>query len=153
MNIKQNKKKLWEECTSLPNLQKTAESIAREILASERFCLWLEGEMGAGKTTLSGLILKACGLNPAIPVSSPTYTLMNEYLISNQLYLHFDLYRVEEQFDPEDLGLCSERSIKGLIVEWPENSSGQPIFDPTHRLEIHSAYDLTQRKYSFYRTL
>jgi tRNA threonylcarbamoyladenosine biosynthesis protein TsaE len=97
----------------------------------------LEGELGAGKTTLVGGILRAHGITG--PVRSPTYTLIEPYesvgrsvskAASRQLY-HLDLYRLVDPQEVEPLGirdLLNAGSV--LLIEWPSKAQGAlPAFD------------------------
>ena len=80
----------------------------------------LSGNLGAGKTTLVRGILQSTGWKG--PVTSPSYTLCEEYEFDSQLFLHVDLYRISESEDVEILDL--DRKItkqKIIFIEWPEN--------------------------------
>jgi tRNA threonylcarbamoyladenosine biosynthesis protein TsaE len=80
----------------------------------------LSGNLGAGKTTLVRGILQSTGWKG--PVTSPSYTLCEEYELDSQLFLHVDLYRISESEDVEILDL--DRKItkqKIIFIEWPEN--------------------------------
>jgi tRNA threonylcarbamoyladenosine biosynthesis protein TsaE len=89
----------------------------------------LEGKLGAGKTFLAGAILHALGLDREEAVTSPTYSLVTEYLVTEcQVRLsvaHADLYRLTDLDEVLDLGL-EERRHQGfvLLVEW-----GKPYVD------------------------
>lgn len=81
----------------------------------------LEGELGAGKSTLVAGLLGACG--HLGPVPSPTYTLIEPYRLAGRAIYHCDLYRLESPEAVEDLGL--RELVAGdsvLLVEWPERA-------------------------------
>ncbi len=81
----------------------------------------LRGELGAGKTTLVGGLLRALGHRG--PVPSPTYTLVEPYLLGGLEVNHCDLYRLASPAAVAELGL-RELLIPGaiLLVEWPERA-------------------------------
>jgi tRNA threonylcarbamoyladenosine biosynthesis protein TsaE len=78
----------------------------------------LSGEMGAGKTTFARKILENWNVRGF--VNSPTFSLMNEYdLPSGKSVYHFDLYRIQNISELEDLGFESIWKNSGLsIIEW-----------------------------------
>ena len=80
--------------------------------------LLLCGEVGSGKTTLVKEICKQ--LKVKDQVSSPTYTLINEYSCDDGLVIHMDLYRVENKEEINNLGLFEYLDNKFIIIEWPE---------------------------------
>jgi len=97
----------------------------------------LHGELGAGKTKLAGGIAKGLGVDPALPVTSPTYTLLNIYQGRIPLY-HFDLYRLRGDDDVLDLGFTDYFSGSGVsLVEWSERLQAEL---PVVRLEIFMKY-------------
>jgi len=80
----------------------------------------LSGNLGAGKTTLVRGILQSTGWKG--PVTSPSYTLCEEYEFDSQLFLHVDLYRISESEDVEILDLDRKTTKQKIIfIEWPEN--------------------------------
>lgn len=78
------------------------------------------GDLGAGKTAFTrGL---ARGLGIAAPVTSPTYTIVNEYLQGTMPLFHFDMYRLESADDLFDIGWEDYLERGGVCaVEWSEN--------------------------------
>ncbi|MDA0176648.1 tRNA (adenosine(37)-N6)-threonylcarbamoyltransferase complex ATPase subunit type 1 TsaE [Mesoflavibacter profundi] len=78
-----------------------------------------EGEMGSGKTTLIKSLIKELGSKDI--VSSPTFSLVNEYTTNNNPIFHFDLYRVEDEEELYNFGIETYiYSNNYVLVEWPE---------------------------------
>ena len=79
--------------------------------------VWLEGELGAGKTFFTRGLFRALGVPAVIPVTSPTYSLMHEHDGVHPL-LHLDLYRLGSADELSELGLAElmDRSI--VVIEW-----------------------------------
>ena len=86
----------------------------------KNFEIHLNGNLGAGKTTLVRGVLQ--NLNWRDVVTSPSYTLCEEYEIDGKLLLHIDLYRINSIEDVEVLNLDREIAMPKIIfIEWPEN--------------------------------
>ncbi|MGH1439833.1 MAG: tRNA (adenosine(37)-N6)-threonylcarbamoyltransferase complex ATPase subunit type 1 TsaE [Cellvibrionaceae bacterium] len=104
-------------------------------LLDKGMTLYLEGQLGAGKTTLTRGVLSAMGHSGA--VKSPTYTLVEPYDELPITTYHFDLYRLG---DPEELAYLGIRDYfhqEALcIVEWPERGLGF-LPEADIRLELH----------------
>lgn len=85
--------------------------------------VWLDGDLGAGKTTLARALLR--GLGHTGPVKSPTYTLVEVYVVSSIYWYHFDFYRFNEPEEFDDAGLGEYfRKDAVCLVEWPEKAAG-----------------------------
>jgi len=96
----------------------------------------IEGELGAGKTTLVGGILAALGVTGAI--RSPTYTLIEPYEAAGLQLYHIDLYRLNSAREVEALGirdLLDARAV--LLIEWPSRGAGAL---PTEDLSVAIEY-------------
>lgn len=84
--------------------------------------VYLQGELGSGKTTLARGLMRALGVSDT--VRSPTYTLLESYELAEQRVLHLDLYRLSGAGELAPLGLRDELGPGVLlIVEWPERAT------------------------------
>src|SRR5271168_170838 len=82
--------------------------------------IYLQGDLGAGKTTCVRSLLRTLGVTA--PVRSPTYTLVDTYSLADLNCAHIDLYRLRSAVEVEQLGLRELTGPKSLmLVEWPEN--------------------------------
>lgn len=81
----------------------------------------LQGDLGAGKSTLARALLRALGVQGAI--RSPTYTLVERYPLPVGEAWHLDLYRIGDAGELDFLGL-DEATADLWLVEWPERGSG-----------------------------
>ncbi len=109
---------------ALPDEAATA-ALGRELalLLVPGTVLWLEGDLGAGKTTLARAMLRALG--HVGPVKSPTYSLVEVYLVSSIYWYHFDFYRFNYPEEFEDAGLGEYfRDDAVCLVEWPKKAAG-----------------------------
>lgn len=100
--------------------------LAAALLAvrPERLIVFLEGDLGAGKTTLAQGFLAALGHRGRVP--SPTYTLIEPYDLSGYRVYHIDLYRIRQPRELEDLDLPGQLTLGAVaLVEWPDHGTGQ----------------------------
>ncbi len=85
----------------------------------------LSGELGAGKSRFAQGVGHGLGLERSVPVTSPTYTILNEYQGRCPFY-HFDFYRFQPGEELRDLGFEEQFSGGGVcLVEWPERLAGE----------------------------
>jgi tRNA threonylcarbamoyladenosine biosynthesis protein TsaE len=106
--------------TLVSSIEKLDEA-AQEVLqyAGAYKTLLFFGDMGAGKTTLIKAICKSLGVNSA--VSSPTFSLVNEYEYTGGLLYHFDCYRLKTPTEALDFGIEEYLSSDSYcFIEWPE---------------------------------
>lgn len=106
---------------ALPDLAATNALAARIAAGLEAgACVALRGDLGAGKTTLARAILRVLGVSENVP--SPTFNLIQTYETARGAVYHFDLYRIEEVGELEELGFDEARDQGIVLVEWPERA-------------------------------
>ena len=101
------------------------DSLSKKILTflSKSDCIFLFGELGSGKTTfVRSLInqLQEKNKMKKTEVTSPTFNLLNEYEIQNLKIMHYDLYRLKNDKEINQLGIFQEDEKVISIIEWPE---------------------------------
>ena len=123
-------------------------SAAKALLnfASDQKLFIFEGEMGAGKTTFIKAFCEELGVEET--VSSPTFSIVNEYVAGGQVIYHFDFYRIKNLREAYDIGY-EEYFYSGNIclIEWPERIAE---LLPDHYVKVQiEALSPEQRAFTF----
>jgi tRNA threonylcarbamoyladenosine biosynthesis protein TsaE len=116
--------------------QAFAEHLAGQLGLRNAF-VSLQGNLGAGKTTLVRHLLRALGVQGR--VKSPTYAVVEPYSLQGLDIWHFDFYRFSDPREWEDAGFRDIFASPGLkLAEWPDKAFGAlPLPDLEIRLEVH----------------
>lgn len=123
--------------------QHIAETVASSL---QHHILLLKGNLGAGKTTFTQFLLKKLGSSDE--VSSPTYSIVNEYSTPQGKVFHFDLYRLKNIDEVYDIGMEEYLDNAFLcIIEWPEVYEDDLTGLQYHEMSITNTGD--QREISF----
>lgn len=111
----------FERTLTLSGLEAT-QALGARIAASLKVgdAVALQGDLGAGKTTLARAILRALGVTEEVP--SPTFTLVQYYETPKLNVRHYDLYRIERPAEVEELGLEEALDDGAALIEWPERA-------------------------------
>ena len=112
---------------SLEDTKNLGQEMAKEILKRKdksAFIVFLDGDLGTGKTTLVKEIIFALGIKEK--VKSPTFTIIEPYELNNKNIYHIDLYRINDPSELEIIGLREylNESEAIIFIEWPEKSFG-----------------------------
>ena len=116
--------------------ESAGESLGRMLRAGD--VVLLSGDLGAGKTAFVRGLARGVGANPD-EVSSPTFTIVQEYAGASTTLYHVDLYRLEPP-EIDDLGLEDLVSADGIVaIEWAERWHGRPEGDGVIEVTIDDA--------------
>jgi tRNA threonylcarbamoyladenosine biosynthesis protein TsaE len=117
---------------SVKATRKLGRRIGRRLSAP--LLIALTGELGSGKTALVQGIAQGLDVPAEYAVTSPTFTLINEYPGRLPLY-HVDLYRLQDSVDVDDIGLTEVISGDGVVaVEWAEKLAEEDL--PSDRIVV-----------------
>lgn len=94
----------------------------------------LNGDLGAGKTTIARALVRELADDPELDVPSPTFTLIQTYDLPRHRVVHADLYRLGDPSELEELGWSDLTADAVVLVEWPERAEGAVL--QADRLEV-----------------
>lgn len=129
---------------TLSEIDMAAQKLLSFVQASGQKVIALHGEMGAGKTTLTGALLRTLGSSDA--ASSPTFSIINQYALSGEKHMyHMDWYRLRDEAEAINAGV-EDTLYSGMlcVVEWPEKA---PALLPPDTVHVHlKAVDADTRR-------
>ncbi|AOA58499.1 tRNA (adenosine(37)-N6)-threonylcarbamoyltransferase complex ATPase subunit type 1 TsaE [Acinetobacter larvae] len=131
--------------SSEQDTQQIAAIIAHHI---QQGVVYLVGDLGAGKTTFTRYWLHSLGHRAA--VKSPTYTLVEPYQLAGINIFHFDLYRLNDPYELELMGIRDyvEADNALLLFEWPSRGGDEiPAAELNIVLEKHADHDESAQRY------
>ena len=119
------------------------DTISKKILSnlSEEDYIFLFGELGSGKTTFTRSLINELQKKNKVDkteVLSPTFNLLYEYEIKSLKVMHYDLYRLEDAKEVNQLGIFENKKNVITIIEWPEKIKK----NVENRLEITFYYEI-----------
>ena len=117
---------------------KVAKSISKKIKKGD--VLFLYGDIGVGKTTFIKYIinnLQKTYHSKLTQITSPTFSIINEYKVRNIKVLHYDLYRIKDKKELKNIGLLEDYKNSLTLIEWPELISKKP----KNLIKLYFSYD------------
>ena len=115
------------DISSEKKLEEFAKSLTESIKKGDIFFLF--GEMGVGKTTFVKHFINKLQVKfdkKITEVTSPTFNILNEYIIGNFVVKHYDLYRLKSDDELKDLNLFENNNKDILFIEWPQIIKNEP---------------------------
>ena len=130
--------------SSILDLQKITNSIHKILLPGD--VIFLYGQIGVGKTTFARLLINNYENEKKLKKSevlSPTFNIVFEYDIKEFTIKHFDLYRLKNERDIQNIGLYENSEHSIILIEWPELIK----MKPPNRIDIFFEYmeDMNER--------
>jgi len=136
--------------------EKIAEFMFNKVIGDKPTVFGLSGDLGCGKTVFSRKIGNLLGVKEKI--TSPTFVIYNEYMTEKYKFLHFDLYRLGNKFEFEEIKFLEQfatSASSGLVacIEWPENMGDEylgKLKNITNYIPVNFSYvDATTREIKF----
>ena len=127
---------------NLSDLEKLSKELAP--LLNEGGVVTLNGQIGAGKTTLAKLIIQQLTQTPLEDIVSPTFNLYHTYNKDNLEIAHYDFYRIESEMELHEIDLNESFTDKICIIEWADKFRD---FLPKDRIEIFIKCTKNERVY------
>ena len=122
---------------SLEQLNSFSKKVANRL--KEKDFIFLVGEIGVGKTTFTRFLINYLQKKEGLKVSevlSPTFNLLYEYDLKKYKIMHYDLYRLNNEEELNNLGILKENEDAIKIIEWPKIIK----IHISNKLEIHLDY-------------
>ncbi len=112
----EKKKEVWDSFSEKETIQ-IARTLAKQVKAGDVYCL--SGDLGVGKTVFTKGFAKGLGIEE--PVNSPTFTIMQIYEEGRLPFYHFDVYRINDVEEMEEIGYEDYFYGEGVcFIEWAE---------------------------------
>ena len=139
--------KLSNQILDLREIEKLATNLSKDISAGD-ICLF-QGELGAGKTTFVRLLINNLYLLNNLPkptsIASPTFPILITYDLNSLQIHHYDLYRIQNIKELEELDFFENLNNNITFIEWPEMLISLPL-NKKHYLINLDIYSQTKRK-------
>ena len=124
-----NLQELSNQTLDIPELQKFAINFSKDISVGDIYLF--QGELGVGKTTFIRLLINNLYLLNNFPkpasITSPTYPILITYELSSSQIYHYDLYRVKNLKELEELDFFENLNNNITFIEWPEMLINLPL--------------------------
>ena len=124
---------------------KIAKKVSKLIKVGD--VLFFYGDIGVGKTTFIKYLinnLQKINRSKLTEVTSPTFSIVNEYKLGNTKILHYDLYRIKDKKELKNIGLLENYKDALLLIEWPELISKKP----KNLIKFFFSYEMNFKKRS-----
>ena len=121
--------KLTNQILDLPELEKLASNLCKDISIGDIYLF--KGELGTGKTTFVRLLINNLyalnNLSKPISINSPTFPILTTYELNSSQIYHYDLYRIKNLFELEELDFFENLHNNITFIEWPEMLISLPL--------------------------